>query len=108
MNKNSIICKSCGADNLPSSEFCIECGAEIGNNLETEVTQPEKTMEKRRKEYNDWKRSVPFTISAIIFITFIDFITGGSAFGWSYWATVPILLFAILAPYFSFKMVKDD
>ena len=62
--------------------------------------------EKRRKEYEGWKMSVPYTIGAALFVTFIDGVTGGySFFDWSYWASVPIILFAVIPPYFSYKLV---
>jgi uncharacterized membrane protein YvbJ len=109
MSKSTIVCKSCGTDNEANSEFCIDCGTglneikEVDNDNDAGLSE----QEKRRKEYNGWKMSVPYTIGAAIFVTFIDGMTGGGFFDWSYWASVPIILFAVIAPYFSYRMVKE-
>ena len=103
MSNDYIVCPSCNTENKPQSEFCINCGISLDkNDVGTEVKLTDE--EKRVKDFRDWKRSVPYTISAAIFIIFIDLVTGGTAFDWSYWAVVPILLFAVLSPYLSFKM----
>ena len=108
MNKSSIICKSCKRDNEPTSEFCIDCGATLVS-IENQGTDIESVDKQKMKlDYRNWKMSVPYILSVCIFLVFIDLITGGSAFDWSYWAVVPILLFAVLAPYLSFKMVDND
>jgi len=100
MTKSSLICDSCGEDNQPNSDYCIKCGA----NLVNQGVQSEKTYEEKNlEEYRNWKKSVPYTLSACIFLIFID-LTTGSGLNWSYWAVLPIFLFAILAPFLSYKM----
>ena len=112
MSNNRIVCPSCSTDNKGSSEFCINCGIALENNIEVDEKPTTKAKmsdeERQMKEYRDWKKSVPYTVSAAIFITFIDLVTGGgNAFEWSYWATVPLILFAVLAPAVSYKMIKS-
>ncbi len=102
MNKASIICKSCNADNIPNSEYCIECGTTLNSN-NTKMASDNSENEKFMSQYRNWKRSVPYTISAVIFITLIDLFTSGGTLQWSYWASVPIILFAVISPYFSYK-----
>ena len=108
MSKSSIVCQSCGTDNEANSEFCIDCGSTLnGNDVKRNVKLTD--AERRLKEYNGWKMSVPYTIGAALFVTFIDGVTGGNSFfDWSYWASIPILIFAVIAPYFSYRMVRDD
>lgn len=101
MSKASVSCPSCSAENDPDAEFCIECGSKL---METKSTNSELTDdEKWQKEYRDWKRSVPFTTAAAVFLYFIDLITS-PGIQWAHWPAVPIILFAVIAPYFSFKM----
>lgn len=108
MIEDLIVCPSCSTENKPSSEFCVNCGTAFTNETKNNETETSKLSyeEKQLKEFRDWKKSVPFTVSTAIFITFIDYITGGTAFDWSYWASVPIILFSVIAPYFSFKISK--
>jgi len=100
MAKSSVVCESCGEDNPPGSEFCIKCGSKMA---EESISDKKSSDEKNEKEYRNWKKSVPYTASACIFLLFIDLFTGGGI-NWSYWAIIPIFLFAILAPYLSYKM----
>ncbi len=105
MSKSSIICPSCGTDNEAKSEFCIDCGSTL-NETNTNTKARLSDAERRLKEYNGWKMSVPYTIGAAVFVTIVDGMTGGSSFfDWSYWASIPILIFAVIAPYFSYKLV---
>ena len=106
MSEDLLICPSCSTENKPSSEFCINCGIAIENDNNTTGSTKLSYEEKQWREFRDWKKSVPYTVSAAIFVTFIDYITGGSAFDWSYWASVPIILFAVISPYLSFKFSK--
>lgn len=105
MSKSSIPCPSCNTENDPNAEFCINCGINL-RNAGVIVDKPESEMtedEKFEQDYKNWRRSVPYTVAAAVFLLFLDFITSPQL-EWSYWAVVPILLFAVLAPYFSFKM----
>lgn len=110
MSDELIVCPSCSTENKPSSEFCVNCGTAFTNDTKKDGTNSSKEAisyeEAQLKEFRGWKKSVPFTVSAAIFITFIDLVTGGGAFDWSYWASVPIILFAVIAPYFSYKFSK--
>ncbi|MCY3413343.1 MAG: zinc-ribbon domain-containing protein [Candidatus Heimdallarchaeota archaeon] len=99
MTKQTIICSSCSTENDPTAEFCIHCG----NTLTKTESPISIDLAKIQKGYLGWKMSVPYTFSVILLLTIIDFIISGNL-EWSYWATIPIFLFAILAPYFSFKM----
>ena len=100
MAKSSITCDACGEDNPPESEFCIKCGTKMTDN---EITDNKSFDMKKALEYRNWKKSVPYTAAVCIFLLFLDIITG-SGINWSYWAVVPIFLFAILAPYVSYKI----
>ena len=105
MSKATKVCPSCSANNEPSSEFCIDCGSNIKGLSENSNQMTER--EKELKEYRNWKKSVPYTLGASIFLIFIDSVTGGGPFDWSHWAVVPIIIFTIIAPYFSFKMGNE-
>ena len=100
MTKASIVCPSCSTDNDRTSEFCINCGT----SLPQSSPQMQTEEEKRAREYQNWKKSAPYTAGAAIFLMFIDWMTGGTAWDWSLWAVVPILIFAVIAPFISFKL----
>ena len=100
MSKESLTCSSCGEDNLPNSEFCMNCGVTL-KNAKSKINP--NSEDNREDEFIKWKRSVPFTVSAAVFLLFIDLISG-NGIDWAYWAVIPILLFAVIAPYFSYKM----
>ena len=107
MNKASIVCPSCETNNNANSEFCIDCGTNLSaiNNINSKPSTL-NDKEKQLKEYQNWKKSLPYTVSAAIFLIFIDWVTGGTPFDWSHWAVVPIILFAVIAPYFSYKLSR--
>ncbi|MCY3414651.1 MAG: hypothetical protein INQ03_23580 [Candidatus Heimdallarchaeota archaeon] len=78
-----------------------------GTTLFVDEMKNESISKNQKKEYTDWKKSVPYLVAVILFLTFIDLMSSGGSINWSYWATVPIFLFAIVAPYFSFKMMDS-
>ena len=67
------------------------------------ASEKESFDEQNVREYRNWKKSVPYTVSVCVFLLFIDLSTGGGI-NWSYWAVIPIFLFAILAPFLSYKI----
>jgi uncharacterized membrane protein YvbJ len=105
MTKSSILCSSCGVDNDPDAEFCINCGTAYGNKtgIEKPIKKKMTDKEKQEKSYQEWKRSVPYTAAVCVFLLIIDYMTG-SGIQWAWWPVIPIILFAIIAPYFSYKM----
>lgn len=97
MSKQSKLCDSCGEENIGTAEFCTNCGTPFLSEGEVSST------EDLDKSYREWVMSVPYILAACLFLILIDLMTG-SGINWSYWAVVPLFLFAIVAPYFSFKM----
>jgi hypothetical protein len=92
-------------DNDSDAEFCINCGTAFSHNS-INKTPAKKRMtdeEKQEKSYKEWKRSVPYTTAVCVFLLILDVMTGGGI-QWAWWPVIPIVLFAIIAPYFSYKM----
>lgn len=105
MTKQTVICPSCENDNEPETEFCTNCGLQLSkaNNKEENLSPKNKAQ----KEYRNWLASLPYIFATMIFLIFLDLVTSGWRIRWSYWAVVPLLLFAVIAPYFSYKLNTD-
>jgi len=108
MSKASKSCISCEQDNLSEADFCTNCGTSfplMGEESTTASNKPMPTKDERDASYRDWVMSLPYLIAACLLLIFIDYITG-YGLTWFYWGVVPILLFAIVAPFFSYRLER--
>lgn len=104
MSKSSIVCPSCNTDNEVDAEFCTNCGTTLnGVDAASKTSESISSREQRLESYREWLRSVPFILAACIFLLAIDQLTS-PGITWAYWPVVPLILFALIAPYFSYKL----
>jgi hypothetical protein len=110
MSKSSITCSACGEDNAPASTFCLNCGASLSEPDEAKIissTSNKKTTVSIDKKILKQKQSIPYLVAVCVLLLFIDLI-GDRSVDWAYYPIAPIVLFAILAPYFALRMEKQQ
>ncbi|MHA2091872.1 MAG: zinc-ribbon domain-containing protein [Candidatus Kariarchaeaceae archaeon] len=104
MSKQSSVCSACGEDNAPDSTFCLNCGAKMREPSSPDPSlvssDEEESIEEQRKKQ---LQSIPPLVGVVVFLTIIDYMDNQSI-DWAYWPAIPIIIFAIIVPYFTLRI----